>query len=81
MGEALLQFVVSAAIIAVAGTFLTRDADANAELTGLGRLLAGSIFLATATSLPELSVTPARSGSEPRISPWGTCSAAACSTS
>ena len=56
MGEALLQFFVTAAVIAVAGSFLTRYADAIADLTGLGRLLAGSIFLAAATSLPELSV-------------------------
>ena len=52
----LLQFAVCAAVIIVAGTFLTRYADAIAELTGLGRLLIGSILLAGATSLPELTV-------------------------
>ncbi len=56
MGGAIAQFLVSAAAIAVAGSALTRYADAIADLTGLGRLLAGSIFLAAATSLPELSV-------------------------
>jgi cation:H+ antiporter len=56
MGGALVQFLVSAAVIAVAGSALTRYADAIADLTGLGRLLTGSMFLAVATSLPELSV-------------------------
>ena len=54
--RSLLHFLLSAAVIAVAGSALTRYADAIADLTGLGRLLAGSIFLAIATSLPELSV-------------------------
>jgi cation:H+ antiporter len=51
-----LQFGVCAAIIVVAGTFLTRYADAIAEITGLGRLVVGSVLLAGATSLPELTV-------------------------
>jgi cation:H+ antiporter len=53
---AVLEFVVCAAVIIIAGTFLTRYADAIADLTGLGRLLVGSILLAGATSLPELAV-------------------------
>lgn len=53
---ALLQFALCAAIIVVAGTFLSKYADAIAELTGLGRLLVGSVLLAGATSLPELTV-------------------------
>lgn len=56
MLEILLQFLVSALAIAVAATFLTRFADAIAELTGLGRLVVGSVLLAGATSLPELTV-------------------------
>jgi cation:H+ antiporter len=56
MSSAVIEFLLSAAVIAVAGSVLTRYADAIADLTGLGRLLAGSIFLAAATSLPELSV-------------------------
>lgn len=56
MGAAILQFLASAAVIGVAGSALTRYADAIADRTGLGRLLAGSLFLASATSLPELSV-------------------------
>jgi cation:H+ antiporter len=56
MAGAILQFLVAAAVIVAAGTFLSRFADVIAELTGLGRLLIGSILLAGATSLPELSV-------------------------
>ncbi|QDU29423.1 Inner membrane protein YrbG [Anatilimnocola aggregata] len=52
----ILQFLVCAAVIVVAGTFLSKFADAIAELTGLGRLLVGSVLLAGATSLPELTV-------------------------
>src|SRR5262245_19367970 len=52
----LIQFAVCAAVIIVAGTFLSKYADAIAELTGLGRLLVGSVLLAGATSLPELTV-------------------------
>lgn len=52
----LLVFAAGAAIIVVAGSFLTRFADAIADLTGWGRLLVGSILLAGATSLPELAV-------------------------
>ena len=51
-----LQFVIAAAAVVAAGTVLTRYADAIADLTKLGRLLVGSILLAGATSLPELSV-------------------------
>jgi cation:H+ antiporter len=40
----------------VAGVFLARATDAIAELTNMGRLFAGSVFLAGATSLPELLV-------------------------
>lgn len=56
MLTAILQFLISAAIIVIAGTTLTRFADKISDLTGLGRVLVGSIFLAAATSLPELSV-------------------------
>ncbi len=53
---ALIQFTVAAGIIIVAGTYLSKFADEIAERTGFGRLLIGSILLAGATSLPELSV-------------------------
>lgn len=51
-----LQFVISALAIIVAGTALTKFADSIADLTKLGRLLVGSVLLAGATSLPELTV-------------------------
>ena len=56
MLTAIFEFVLLASVIIVAGTVLTRCADAFAEITGLGRLLVGSILLAGATSLPELTV-------------------------
>lgn len=56
MIPALAQFVLAAAAIVFAGTFLTRAADTIAEQTCWGRLLVGGLFLAGATSLPELSV-------------------------
>jgi cation:H+ antiporter len=56
MLAAILQFIVCAAVIVVAGSVLTRCAAAIAEITGLGRLVIGSVLLAGATSLPELTV-------------------------
>jgi cation:H+ antiporter len=56
MAMLVLQFLGAALAIVVAGTFLTRYADAIGERTGLGRTLAGIMLLATATSLPELAV-------------------------
>jgi cation:H+ antiporter len=50
------EFFGLAAVVAVAGTFLARSADQIAEITRLGRLLVGSVLLAAATSLPELTV-------------------------
>lgn len=54
--KSLLEFAVCAAVIVVAGTILAKCADTIAELTKLGRLLVGSVLLAGATSLPELTV-------------------------
>jgi cation:H+ antiporter len=51
-----MEFLVLAAAVAMAGTFLARAADQIAEITRLGRLLIGSVLLAAATSLPELTV-------------------------
>lgn len=50
------QFLATAGVIIVAGTYLSKFADEIAEQTGFGRLLVGSILLAGATSLPELTV-------------------------
>ena len=51
-----LQFLFFAAVMVTSGTFLSRYADQIAELTNLGRLVVGSVLLASVTSLPELSV-------------------------
>lgn len=56
MTATILTFLGCAAVIVVAGTFLSKFADAIADLTGFGRLLIGSVLLAGATSLPELTV-------------------------
>lgn len=49
-----LIFVISAAIIAVAGTRITRLADRLADLTGLGEALFGAVLLGGITSLPGI---------------------------
>ena len=51
-----LEFLALAMVVALAGTYLARSADQIAEITRLGRLLIGSVLLAAATSLPELTV-------------------------
>lgn len=56
MGLITLQFAVLAALIVVSGTVLAKAGDDIAEATGWGRLLIGSVLLAGATSLPELTV-------------------------
>lgn len=47
-------FLVSALIVIRSGITLSRTGDVIAEKTGLGRLWVGTVFLAIATSLPEL---------------------------
>lgn len=56
LAELITHFIISAGVIVLAGTFLAKASDSIAEQTGLGRLLVGSIFLAGATSLPEILV-------------------------
>ncbi|MCA9168202.1 MAG: sodium:calcium antiporter [Planctomycetales bacterium] len=56
MTTVIVWFLTSATIIVIAGSMLTTFADAIAELTGLGRLIVGSVLLAAGTSLPELTV-------------------------
>ena len=51
-----IQFLLSALTIVIAGTLLARMSDSIAEQTRISRLLVGSILLAGATSLPELLV-------------------------
>ena len=47
--------LLSALLIAAAGTVLARSGDAIAARTNLGGVWIGSVFLAMATSLPEIS--------------------------
>ena len=55
MTPALLGFLASGAVIVAAGTALAKSGDAIAEHTRLGRVWIGSVLLAGATSLPELT--------------------------
>lgn len=48
-------FLASAVAVVVLGTYLAKYGDALASLTGWGRLFVGSILVALATSLPEVS--------------------------
>jgi cation:H+ antiporter len=50
-----LAFVGSGVFVVLAGTALARHADAIAGTTRIGRLWVGSVLLAGATSLPELT--------------------------
>jgi len=50
-----LRFVMTALVVVVAGTVLARGSDIIAARSSLGRLWFGSVFLALATSLPELA--------------------------
>lgn len=49
-----LVFLASAAVVIRSGLSLARAGDQLAQITGLGRMWVGTIFLAIATSLPEL---------------------------
>lgn len=51
-----IQFLIIAGIVVIAGTYLAKYADELGEITGMGRSLAGILLLALATSLPELLV-------------------------
>ncbi|MFZ1027879.1 MAG: hypothetical protein WAN66_16860 [Limnoraphis robusta] len=50
----LLLFILSAVIIGVCGTKLSKVADQLADATGLGETVVGGLFIAISTSLPEL---------------------------
>ena len=52
---AIIVFLASGAAVVFLGTYLARYGDALASLTGWGRLFVGSILVALATSLPEVS--------------------------
>lgn len=51
---AVLTFVVAATVLVRAGISLAASGDQLAERTGLGRMFVGMIFVAFATSLPEV---------------------------
>ncbi|OGA43417.1 MAG: hypothetical protein A3G24_13640 [Betaproteobacteria bacterium RIFCSPLOWO2_12_FULL_62_13] len=53
---AILVFIVSSAFVIAAGVNLARFGDELAEKTGWGHLWVGTILVAIATSLPELTV-------------------------
>ena len=52
---AIAVFLASAVLVMFCGAKLAVYGDALASLTGLGRLFVGSLLVALATSLPELS--------------------------
>ena len=52
---AIVVFLASAGVVMFCGAKLAVYGDALASLTGLGRLFVGSLLVALATSLPELS--------------------------
>jgi len=56
MATIVFQFISSALLIIVAGSFLTKFADNIADATGWGKMFIGGLLLAGATSLPELMV-------------------------
>lgn len=62
--QAVVIFLVSAAVLVRAGSALAGYADQIAERTKMSRLFVGTLMLAFATSLPELvaEVTAARAG-------------------
>lgn len=56
-GAVWLRFGGAAAVVVVAGWFLSGAANQIAVITGLGQTFVGSTLLAAVTSLPELTVT------------------------
>ena len=63
-----LTFLISAAVVVIAGARLARDGDAIADRTKLGSAWVGAILVAGATSLPEIAtdVAAVRQG-EPEL--------------
>jgi cation:H+ antiporter len=51
------MYALNALLIIAAATWLPHSGDQIAEMTGLGRTFVGSIFIAVATSLPEVVVS------------------------
>lgn len=56
MSGIIVEFGILAAVVVATGIALSRAAERLADASGLGRILVGSLLLAAATSLPELTV-------------------------
>jgi cation:H+ antiporter len=56
---AVTRYVAAAALLVAAAAYLPAAAEQLAELTGLGQGFVGSLFVAAATSLPEIVVSVA----------------------
>jgi cation:H+ antiporter len=71
--EAWLQYLGASIVVFAGGWTLVRFGDAIGEQTGLGRVWAGVILLATATSLPELvtGITAVRGLDSPNLAVGG----------
>lgn len=52
-----MKFLLSVIAVLITGVWVTYLSDQIAEVTGLGRTFIGSILLASATSLPEVTVS------------------------
>ena len=57
LGKTVIQFSMASLVIVVAGILLAQTGDRIAEQTGLEQSFVGTLFLALATSLPELTVS------------------------
>jgi len=64
LGHAIVRYAASAAVLVGAAIFLPGLAERLARLTGLEQSFVGSLFMATATSMPEVvvSIAAARIG-------------------
>ena len=56
-GRAYAMYAANALLVIAAATWLPHLGDEIADMTGLGRTFVGSIFIAVATSLPEVVVS------------------------
>jgi len=57
LSKTLFQFIAAALVIVISGIYLAKLGDRIAVETGLDQSFVGSLFLALATSLPELTVS------------------------
>lgn len=55
--EAVIRYVINALTVVAAATFLPGIGQGIAEATGLGQTFVGNVFIAVATSLPEVVVS------------------------